>query len=392
MPLYSALNNPDVFGALGDSFQAQTRMAQLAGLQAAQQQEAQTRMLQEAAAQQQHPPNVGGFTTQVSASNVPEGIMKGVAAGMGNLGQVLQQRAMQKQQQQQLAQRIELAQRAEMDKQRREAVQVDLGNAAIATLNSPQASNEEKISAYQTMNALTGGQYAQDMAKQYGSQQVEAMGKVPLAKAAAEGEAAAYKIKSDAAAQAGPLEMNGVPQPGAINAYRGLMGFTPNTSLDVEKSMLSNKQATVDLQKSANELSVQPQILAQKIAGNELDMFAQQVENKYVEAEKKIDLLVGQSKLDEAKQLKERLATGRTFWQNAQAKYESMTPGEVKMFNSSMKGMELPFELPEKKDATEKPTKYQPIKNKLTGSVNSVFDPATGRTFKLDQNGNPIIK
>jgi hypothetical protein len=89
-----------------------------------------------------------------------------------------------------------------------------------------------------------------------------------------------------------------------------------------------------------------------------------------------IDKLTGENKLEEANDLKGRLAEGRQRYDQLVGLYDSLTPGQIKLYNSQFKSMNLPYELPDKKMT---PTTYM---GKVTG-----FTDSSGHVY--DANGNP---
>lgn len=98
-----------------------------------------------------------------------------------------------------------------------------------------------------------------------------------------------------------------------------------------------------------------------------------QVELKYTDALKQIDLLTGQNKLQEAEKLKGIVSEGRQLYDSYITSYDKLTNGQIKLFNSKMKSLGAPYELPEKEDlkAVEK-----------NGKVTQFYRPSTGQTYK----------
>lgn len=172
-----------------------------------------------------------------------------------------------------------------------------------------------------------------------------------------------------------PIELGGMPQPGAMDNVRQIRGTAPTTSLDVTKSYLANQQADVNLQKDKNTLAAQPEQLKQQIIGAQLDNNNKMVTAKYADAKAQADLLLAQGKVDEANRLTASLDEGMKLYNDYATRYDKLTPGQIKLFNSQMKAIKAPFELPEKNVP-----KYQAISK--DGKVQQLFDPVTGQVVK----------
>jgi hypothetical protein len=182
--------------------------------------------------------------------------------------------------------------------------------------------------------------------------------------------------------QYGPLEVKDpktgemIPNPVAVRGYAELMGKSPYLTLDANKDVIQTRQANVNLKSSENELQAQPGKLKREAAQDELSISKSKVELKYADALKMIDKLTGENKLEEANDLKGRLAEGRQRYDQLVGLYDSLTPGQIKLYNSQFKSMNLPYELPDKKMT---PTTYM---GKVTG-----FTDSSGHVY--DANGNP---
>lgn len=101
-----------------------------------------------------------------------------------------------------------------------------------------------------------------------------------------------------------------------------------------------------------------------------LDNATKQVNLKYAEALKQADMLVAQGKADEAQKLKENLDQGMLRFNQATQQYAQMTQGQISLFNSQMKAIGLPYELPDKEEL-KAVTK--------DGKVTQFYDPYTGQ-------------
>jgi hypothetical protein len=183
------------------------------------------------------------------------------------------------------------------------------------------------------------------------------------------------QVINNAVAKLPPIELGGIPQPSAIDNVAQIRGKAPTLSLDLNKKELDNQQADVSLQKDKNSLVAQPEQLKQQIIGVQLDNNNKMVTAKYADAKAKADLLLAQGKVDEANRLTASLDDGMTLYNDYVARYNKLTPGQIKLFNSKMKAIKAPFELPEKAEP-----KYQAISK--DGKVTQLFDPVTGQVVK----------
>lgn len=217
-----------------------------------------------------------------------------------------------------------------------------------------------------------------------------ATGKADVAMAPDQGNAEAqkklaeYDALTEAIRKIGPLETRNpqgemVPNPVAIRAYSELLNKTPYLTLDANKDFIGVKKANVDLKEAENNLGAQPGQLKRAALSETLANSKAAVDAKYAEALKLADKLTAENKLQEADDLKGRLAEGRPLYEDALNKYDTLTPGQIKLMNSKFKALSLPYELPEKKDNKMTPIKY---KGKVTG-----FTDASGHVY--DADGNP---
>jgi len=170
------------------------------------------------------------------------------------------------------------------------------------------------------------------------------------------------------------LEVNGIPQPGRVNSYKYMTGDTPTTSQDIRKANNELQKQQVDLGMAQNNLAAQPTQLKQEAEGRALENHNKQVQAKYAEALRQIDVWKGQNEMDKAQKEETRLNEGYSRWQEANAHYATMTPGQIKAFNAGMKSLGLPYTLVEKEDlkaVTEK------------GKVTQFYDPGTMQVYNV---------
>lgn len=177
----------------------------------------------------------------------------------------------------------------------------------------------------------------------------------------------------------GPLETRNaqgemVPNPVAVRAYSELIGKTPYLTLDANNDYIEAKQNNVNLKKSENELGAQPGQLKREALKSELEIKQEQVNLKYADALKMVDKLTAESKLDEANELKTRLSEGRKRYDQLVNLYDSLTPGQIKLYNSQFKSMNLPYELPEKAENKKTPIKHKGEVTGFTDSEGNVYD------------------
>jgi hypothetical protein len=185
-------------------------------------------------------------------------------------------------------------------------------------------------------------------------------------------------VINQAVKNAGPVELGGVPQPGQIDNIRQIRGTAPTTSLDVNKQILDNKSADLGLQsaqvglrKDINDLGAQPQRIKQELESNSVKIAQDRVNLKHADALKQIEVLTGQGKLEEAQKAKQNLDDGQQRYQTALGLYTNMNNGQIKLFNTQMKSLGLPYELPEKENlkAATKNGNVKEFYNEETGTV-----------------------
>jgi hypothetical protein len=317
--------------------------------------------------------------TNVEANTIPEGVLKGLATGLGNFTNFRQYGQRQQAyrdlaglQQQQQQNQIDLAERQLKAQGQRDLAAFNylrgLGTASPG-VNSPKFTDlsvsDSPLATLYSISDRTGrDKILTDLAT----------GNVSNYLAPFEGTAKGqstvnekstilgHTIKSGYGPNA--LEVKGVPIPGRLNSFRFLTGQEPTTSLDVEKDLLSNQQLS-------NTVAAQPTQLTQEAVGRELDNNMKMVTAKYADAKAQIDVLLGQGKVDEANQLKSHLDAGKQRYDQAVSAYDRLTPGQVKLFNSQMKSLKLPYELPEKQElkASTKKGKVVEFYNPETGEI-----------------------
>lgn len=317
-------------------------------------------------------PAAPALNFNVNARNVGEGVVQGLGNGINNAMQLGQFRRAQEQRQA----AIDLAQRYDLAAAQKKQQDLATGNNALAILANPNATPVERLTAFQGLNAVSGGEFAKTMGSQFATPVFSAGGN--RAAAPDQGAADALKKASEFDAlmkkvqEIGPLEVNGIPQPQAVRAYQALFNRSPYTSLDANKEVIDLNRANVGLKMDQNELGAQPGKLKREALGEELGLSIQKVTAKYAEANALIDKLTGENKLKEAQELRTRLDEGRKRYDQAISAYDSLTPGQVKLLNSRFKSMDLPYELPEKKEGTLKAVTKD-------GKVQEFYDPETGR-------------
>lgn len=309
------------------------------------------------------PPNAPKLNFDTNATGIGTGIMQGLGNAVNNS---LQMRQFGQQQQ---------AQQQYMQQQRDWQQQLDLALAekqkAADLAAAQKAANEEIALGGLTPRArATFGLMDPEGKRPFLNALAQpdlggfvGQGKGAEAKAAAPGlgeadamqKVTAYDALMKAIESIGPLETNGVPNPPAIRAYSQLLGGKPYTSLDASNDVIDAKRNKIGMDKDANDLAYQPQRLENQNQADQLANSRAQIELKYADALKEADMILGQGKVDEAQKLKDHLTQGRKLWEDAMSKYDQMTPGQVKLFNSRMHGLEVPFSLPEKKEPVRKP-------------------------------------
>lgn len=340
---------------------------------------------------------MGGYPdldTNVQAFGVSDGILKGLAAGAGNFMKVRAYNQQQKQLQQaygvyadsQRAQMAQLQAQADARAAREQsgmglmAPQMQPFYAAMDSAGRTQLLKEQGARVAAPLEGEAQGLKARAAAPYEG----EAEGIKAKASAQGKGEAKAAEaiaersgvLKHAMASGYGPaqLEVGGVPQIGRVNSYRYMTGQNPTTSLDLTREELANRNADVQYRAGALKLGALPGQLQREAAKDQLGIMHAQVEARYGDALKQIDLLTGENKLKEAETAKQKLLTYRPLYDQAIAKYEGMTPGQVKLFNSQMKSQNLPYELPEKPEAKYSPVKHDGRVTGWTDTQGHVYD------------------
>lgn len=319
------------------------------------------------------------FGVDVPSGSIAEGITQGLGNATNNFLQMRnygqQQQAvkdMATQYQQQQAYARDLAQKQANETQQR------FGNASQAfagidprlqtAFDLADAANKEKLIAeygttsfipYRQKIEKTGGVQADFAA---GDQTVKELGQrsIPLYNQDAQGVAKPLTPQQAAQAKTYGQEVDTVEQ-------------ARNRALDITSKIqtLNANAPKVATAAKANALDLAGKQLSNEQAA--LNVAQEKVNLKYADALKQIDVLTGKGELDKAQTAKTNLDQGRTRYDQAIAAYPTWGNGKIKLFNSQMKSLGLPYELPEKaelKATTEK------------GKVKEFYDAETGIVTK----------
>lgn len=138
--------------------------------------------------------------------------------------------------------------------------------------------------------------------------------------------------------------------PANARNWAGVFDVKPEDRLDDMNRFLETSQNRSKAQQEAIDTQAKPTLTQQEITKNALDIKVKEADVAYASVLKQIDVLTGQNKLEEAARMKRDLETGRTLYNQAVAKYNQMTPGQVKLFNAQMKSLGLGFYLPERSE------------------------------------------
>jgi hypothetical protein len=208
------------------------------------------------------------------------------------------------------------------------------------------------------------------------------------AEGTAEGQKQVGKGQAINAAVSGlpPVERNGIPIPAQIDARRNIQGFAPTTTVDVNQGVLGNQQAAAGLQKTRNELSVQPTQLAQEVELNKLKIAQEQVNAQFAEQEKQLaikkeQLAHKQGTLDYQKGLEEykRFDQGRMLFKQFQdsGALNATDPVKQQQIQAQLGIYGIKYNPPS--------SSFQTVKRK-DGTI-YMLDKNTGQLGKLEKDG-----
>lgn len=382
MDSFSTLSNPDPLGVLGVDQQQQ---AKLAAMQTAEQQKALLASYDPAnvlAGQKMVYANTPDAPALKFGTTATDPVLQfGELAGNGiNNFYAMRQYKQQQQQAKDMASQYnaanlkyqDMATQLAQQQAETKAAHIELANRSMATLNNPDATPEEKQQAMANLNTAMEGtfgtKFGETMAPQLAHNALaQETGTAEGQKTVAE-KSAILKHAIGSGYGPGQLEVGGVPQPGRMTSFKYMTGTDPVTSQDITRKDLENQQ-------TANTVAAQPAKLEREAVSENLSNSIKAVEAKYADAKANIDVLTGQGRLEEAEAAKKHLDEGRGIYDQAVANYEHMTAGQVKLFNSQMKSLKLPYELPEKEEK-----KLTAVTNK--GKVTQFYDAKTGQAVK----------
>jgi hypothetical protein len=312
-------------------------------------------------------PDAPQLKFDTNATGIGTGIMQGLGNAVNNYqtiknyrtrtemlnNAVLEQRQREQQQQDMLAKQD----RANMERRATAGLQLPESVREIYNNASPEAQDKiyEQYGAGRVTNALKPEDGAAEGAK-----------------AIAEWQALRQQV-----AQIGELEIKDpktgemIPNPTAVRAYSELMKKNPYLTLDAEQDLIKTRRADAQLEFEENKVAAQPGKLAREAQHDALALKKAQVEADYAEAEKAIDIALGQGRVEEAKAARENLTAGRPVYEQFLSTYDKRSPGEIQLFNSRMESMKLPYRLPKKPETVYKATTKD-------GMVRELYDPRTG--------------
>lgn len=318
------------------------------------------------------------LTTQVNASGLGEGILKGLSAGVGNIQQ-LRAYGQNVQAQRDIQQQALQAQAKE-----RELV---LGNIAAEQQRSQQAGGvlpQPVRDIYSAMPSDARNAYL----TQYGNQQLDNANIEPQQAAKTRAEIAANQAELDDKAtrfkaisgktigEAFAGANAGVTTPQTQNAY----AYTYGKEFPADALTDRKRQAEADAAvQGVRSTAINNQTLGRRneagLEGSLLRNSMEKVQLKYEDTLKQLDMQAAQGKASDSNIARKNLQDAKARYDTVSAHYDELTPEQIRILNSGFKSLGTPFELPEKT-----PQNLRAVTK--GGEVTQFYNPMTGQVVK----------